>query len=217
MSEGFLFYKSYFESIEALDEKDQLAALKAIIAYGLFDELPENAGTAKAVVLAVKPVMDKNKKKAENGRAGGLEKAKRSNDVANSSKRVANASKRKQTLANKTQDIKHKTQDIKQKTINARARLADGVQPAVDDFIEHRKSLRSPMSAKAFELFIDRLMKLASTPEEQICLINTAIERGWKTVYPPDDAKKKPKTNQFNQFPQREYDDAAIEKMLLSG
>lgn len=55
---------------------------------------------------------------------------------------------------------------------------------AIKDFIEHRKKLRKPMTEKAIQLFIAKLRKLSSTTEGQIHLINTAIERGWMTVYP---------------------------------
>lgn len=55
---------------------------------------------------------------------------------------------------------------------------------AVCDFVEHRKKLRKPMTDKAIELFINRVRELAATVPEQIALIDTAIERGWQTVYP---------------------------------
>ena len=58
---------------------------------------------------------------------------------------------------------------------------------AIVDFVEHRKKLRKPMTDKAIHLFIKRVNELAISTQEQIELINTAIERGWQTVYPRDE------------------------------
>ena len=58
---------------------------------------------------------------------------------------------------------------------------------AIVDFVEHRKKLRKPMTEKAIHLFIKRVNELAISTQEQIELINTAIERGWQTVYPRDE------------------------------
>ena len=56
---------------------------------------------------------------------------------------------------------------------------------AIKDFIEHRKKLRKPMTDRAVDLFINKLNKITLDTSEQIKLIDTAIERGWQTVYEP--------------------------------
>lgn len=56
---------------------------------------------------------------------------------------------------------------------------------AIKDFIDHRKKLKKPMTDRAIDLFINRLNKITIDPDEQVSLINTAIERGWQTVYEP--------------------------------
>lgn len=55
---------------------------------------------------------------------------------------------------------------------------------AIKDFIDHRKEMRKPMTDKAVDLFIKRLKELTTSEYNQIQLINTAIERGYMTVYP---------------------------------
>ena len=57
---------------------------------------------------------------------------------------------------------------------------------AVHDFVEARKKMRKPMTEKAIGLFVKRLESLApGDVREQVSLVNTAIERGWQTVYLP--------------------------------
>lgn len=69
---SFSFFVSYIEAIEELPEKEQLAVLKAIIKYALYDEEPQGfKGIKQAVFLLVKPTLDKSKQKAENGKKKG--------------------------------------------------------------------------------------------------------------------------------------------------
>lgn len=76
---SFSFFVSYIEAIEELPEKEQLAVLKAIIKYALYDEEPNGfKGIKQAVFLLVKPTLDKSKQKSANGKQGGSKtKAKR--------------------------------------------------------------------------------------------------------------------------------------------
>lgn len=61
----------------------------------------------------------------------------------------------------------------------------------IHHFIEHRRKIRDPMTDYAIKLFVDKVNELEQTTERRIKLINNAIERGWKTVYPLDDSKEK--------------------------
>jgi len=79
----------------------------------------------------------------------------------------------------------------KEKKPTAQKRKAEEYDPnpavndAVREFVRHRRALKRPMTDKAVQLFMTRLRKMARSPDEQIELINTAIERGWQTVYEP--------------------------------
>lgn len=65
----------------------------------------------------------------------------------------------------------------------------------IKDFIDHRKKMRKPMTDKAIDLFIKRLNGLSTSEDKQIELINTAIERGWMTVYPSKETKPMERKN----------------------
>ena len=57
-------------------------------------------------------------------------------------------------------------------------------------FLDHRKGIKSPMSAQAKKLLIGKLTTLRAeghNPEE---LLNTAIMSGWKSVYPQKPEQK---------------------------
>jgi len=65
--------------------------------------------------------------------------------------------------------------------------LQPEVTTALGDFIEHRKKLKKPMTDKAIEILVAKILKITNHPPQQVELLETAIERGWQTVYEPKD------------------------------
>ncbi|MEI3168849.1 MAG: hypothetical protein V8S58_13615 [Lachnospiraceae bacterium] len=74
----------------------------------------------------------------------------------------------------------------KKKKVAASAYVDDPeLNTAICDFVENRKKLRKPMTDKAIvRLFVRHLQGMTDSVQDQIDLINTAIECGWLTVYP---------------------------------
>lgn len=73
----------------------------------------------------------------------------------------------------------------KKKKVEASAYVDDPeLNTAICDFVENRKKLRKPMTDKAIALFVRHLQGMTDSVQDQIDLINTAIECGWLTVYP---------------------------------
>lgn len=71
MRDGIVFYKSFYESISELPEENVLNIYNAIFRYAFFDEEPELSGIEKAIFTIIKPQIDANNKKYENGKKGG--------------------------------------------------------------------------------------------------------------------------------------------------
>ena len=74
MSESFVFYASFFEAAQCLDEKEQLKLYNAIGEYALKGTFPEVTGAVRAVFCVIKPVIDSNRNHRENGKKGGRPK-----------------------------------------------------------------------------------------------------------------------------------------------
>lgn len=68
------FHKGYFEAIEDLQEREQLAVLKAILKYGLYEEETELSGVASTIWKIIKPMIDSNHENTNNGKKGGRPK-----------------------------------------------------------------------------------------------------------------------------------------------
>lgn len=81
---------------------------------------------------------------------------------------------------------------------------------AIKEFVKHRKAMRKPMTEKAIQLFVSKLSKLApGDVEKQVRLINTAIERGWQTVYEEDTRPRQVQNTFASGMMQRSQEDAA--------
>lgn len=77
--DGFIFYKSFYDSINALDESMQLEVYQALAEYGLTGEMRDDLSpVAKALLTAMIPTIDNANKRyvasVENGKKGGRPK-----------------------------------------------------------------------------------------------------------------------------------------------
>lgn len=67
-----IFYESFYEAAKDLPDDQRLQIYDAIIRYGCAGILPDElTGTPKAVFAIVKPLLDANAQRRENGAKGG--------------------------------------------------------------------------------------------------------------------------------------------------
>lgn len=75
MRDSFVFYRSFYDSIKLLPKKYQFAFVQALCEYALNDVLPESLpGGSMALFNALKPQVDANNRRYENGKKGGRPK-----------------------------------------------------------------------------------------------------------------------------------------------
>lgn len=60
----------------------------------------------------------------------------------------------------------------------------DDLKPAILDFIEHRKKMKSPFTPKALKLMLNKLNNLAHDNTTKKAIIDQSIMMGWKGVFP---------------------------------
>lgn len=66
--DSFIFYRSFYEAISELPKENQADSYNAIMRYALDQEEIELKGISKAIFSLVKPQLDANYKKYENGK-----------------------------------------------------------------------------------------------------------------------------------------------------
>ncbi len=73
--ESFVFYRSFRDAIEEMNESDKLSTLLAIIDYALYGVEPDLKGILpRAVFTVARPSIDANRVKRANGKKGGRPK-----------------------------------------------------------------------------------------------------------------------------------------------
>lgn len=71
MRDSFVFYKSFAEAIQNLSKSDRLRIYDGIVIYALYGEEPQLTGAAAGMFSLIKPQLDANNRKYENGKRGG--------------------------------------------------------------------------------------------------------------------------------------------------
>lgn len=74
MRDGIVFYRSFYDAIKELPDAELAKCFKAIMEYGLDGKEPETSGIEKTIYCLVKPQIDANNKRYQNGTKGGRPK-----------------------------------------------------------------------------------------------------------------------------------------------
>ena len=74
MRDSFIFYRSFFESFDGLSKKDKLLLFDAVCNYALNDAEPQLTGVPLSMFKLLKPQLDANTRRYENGCKGGRPK-----------------------------------------------------------------------------------------------------------------------------------------------
>ena len=69
--EQFTFYRSFWEAMKELPQRDQLLFIKAVCAYAFEEESGPLTGPGAASFLLVKPILDTASKRSASGKLGG--------------------------------------------------------------------------------------------------------------------------------------------------
>ena len=89
--ETCVFYASWFEAIETMPEAAQSEAYRAVLTYALRGvETAKQGAMTKLIMAMVRPVIDANNKRYENGCKGGRPKAEKPNHNQNETKTKPN-------------------------------------------------------------------------------------------------------------------------------
>lgn len=98
----FTFFRSYWEALSELPDKDRLALYDAIAAYALNDTEPTLTKTQFAFFCLIKPNLDASRKKQANGKQGGSKP--KANSKQTESKQQAKSSGASGLLTNSESD-----------------------------------------------------------------------------------------------------------------
>ncbi|MCR5034401.1 MAG: DUF6291 domain-containing protein [Clostridia bacterium] len=71
MRDSFIFYRSFYAAANTLSQRDRSKLVNAIIEYALNDKEPEVSGAAAGMFKLIRPQIDANNRRYQNGCNGG--------------------------------------------------------------------------------------------------------------------------------------------------
>ena len=143
--DSFIFYRSFYEAIKEIPPEDQLQVYKAISIYALEQKEISLTGIARAIFSLVKPQLDANYKKYENG------KQKKSKTEANNKQKESKS----ETNVNVNDNVNVNENDNNN---NVGESCVDGLQDVINFYNNNVGSL-TPYGLKLIEDYISELGK----------------------------------------------------------
>lgn len=176
--DSFIFYRSFYEAINDLSGKGQLAVYQAIANYSLnFDE-NELQGIPKTIFTLIKPQLNANNKRYLNGTKGAAHGEKGGRPKKPLDKPLENPKKTPSLTPNKNVNVN----DNKNKKIE----IPDFIDEDLwKDFVEMRVKLKAVNSKRALEGILKKLQEFKDKRIDPNECLEKSIESSWKTVYEP--------------------------------
>jgi len=202
MRESVVFYRSFYESIAELPDNDRLAVYDALFQYALDDKDPDLSGVPLAIFKLMKPQVDANNRKYENGKKGGRKKANQNqNETKTKPKR-----NQKQTKGEANVNDNVNVNDNDNDNGNVKGTLTEWIadivpenlRPAFTEWASMRKSIKKPVSSRAtVQRAYNTLIKLSKSEHTQIRIIEQSIDRCWSSFYELKDKEQAPRYKDF--------------------
>lgn len=206
--DSFIFYRSFYEAISELPKENQADTYDAIMQYALNQKEIELTGISKAIFSLVKPQLDANYKKYENG------KQKKSKKEA----KVKQNESKAETNVNDNENVNVNVND--NDNDNVGDSCVDGLQEVID-FYSNNIGFLNPYGLKILESYVEDMSSELVVYAMQIAVENNkktisyikAILNNWAkaNIKTLEEAKRENKSKATNKATDRKYTDSELE------
>lgn len=193
MKDVFVFYRSYHEAMKDFSDAQYGKLMRALAEYALNGKEPEKLDRLSVMVFTlIKPQIDAMAKSYETGKRGG--RPKKETEVLENKKRGFLKNENggfSETETGVTENQKP-INDIP--SINPSINTSININPSINSsavadrlnqFFENVEILKNhPLTFDERNRITQKLVILGKTEDEQLKIINQAIDRGWKDLYP---------------------------------
>ncbi len=196
---AFSFYKSYYEALKEIPEKDKKDVIFAMINYVFEDKKPKLKGVNKVIWALIEPNLDKSKNKS-NGNSGapiGNQNALKSlenqgkNDIIKKQSKNNQNSIKNQSLPH---DISYSYSYINNSLsyiIFNNSNNKELIYNLFKEYIKLREDNKYNISETIINRLIKKLNEYGKTDEDKIEIISQAINGKWKDFYELKKEEKK--------------------------
>ena len=222
MRDSCVFYRSFYDSISVLSDDDRLAVYDALFGYALNGVEPELSGTPLAMFMLMKPQIDANNRKYENGKKGGrnagVEELKENQKKAKPKPKGNQTETKEKPKSNQTEtkpkpnvNVNDNVNDNVNVNVNDNGSLADWVrelipealQPEFKIWADMRKKMKKPiLTRETVKRRYDTLCRLSKNPERQRKIIQQSIDGCWLDFY---ELKEKESPPIYREFQKEEH------------
>lgn len=217
--DSFIFYRSFYEAISELPKENQADTYDAIMQYALNQKEIELIGISKAIFSLVKPQLDANYKKYENG------KQKKSKKEANQKQNESKAETNVNDNENDNENVN--VNDNDNDNDNVGDSCVDGLQDIID-FYNNNIGFLNPYGLKILESYVEDMsselviyaMQIAVENNKKTISYIKAILNNWSkaNIKTLEEAKRenKKKVSNDKQIEQRKYTEDEFESLYAN-
>lgn len=196
---AFSFYKSYYEALKEIPEKDKKDIIFAMINYVFEDKKPKLKGINKIIWALIEPNLDKSKNKS-NGNSGapiGNQNASKTLENKGNNDTIKKQSKNNQNSI-KNQSIPHDisysysyiNNSLSYIIINNKNNI-NNIYNLFKEYIKLREDNKYNISETIINRLVKKLNEYGKTDEDKIEIISQAINGKWKDFYNLSNEKEK--------------------------
>ncbi len=200
--DSFIFYRSFFQSTKRLTKEDKAELFEAICSYALDGESIEMSAVPDAIFSVIKPNLDANRRKWENGCK---EKKKTSKTEATEERKISKSEANQKQSRSKVEgnvDVDVDVNDIIS-SLRSEIKISDDLWVS---FLEHRKKVKASLTLDAQKLVLEKLKIWKGVGHDPELIIKNSIENGWKGVFEPKGSTATEKPKQIhNNFKNQDY------------
>ena len=150
--DSFIFYRSYYEAMSGLKDRDKLQLFKAISELSLNNNEIELTGICKNIFIAIKPQILANSERYENGKKGGRPKK----ETTGFKNKKTIGFENKKPNENDNENVNENDND--NNNDNASDSCVDGLREVID-FYENNIGAITPFGVNALEDYLREMPK----------------------------------------------------------
>ena len=196
---AFSFYKSYYEALKEIPEKDKKDVIFAIINYVFEDKKPKFKGTNKIIWTLIEPNLNTSKNKS-NGNSGApignqnasktLENKGNNDTIKKQSKNNQNSIKNQSVPHDISYSYSYINNSLSYIIINNKNNI-NNIYNLFKEYIKLREDNKYNISETIINRLVKKLNEYGKTDEDKIEIISQAINGKWKDFYKLDKDDKK--------------------------
>ena len=200
---AFSFYKSYYEALKEIPEKDKKEIIFAMINYVFEDKKPKLKGINKVIWALIEPNLDKSKNKS-NGNSGapiGNQNASKTTENKGNDGIIKKQSKNNQNSI-KNQPLSHDISYSYSYINNSLSYIIfnnsnnkEVIYKLFKEYIKLREDNKYNISETIINRLVKKLNEYGRTDEDKIEIISQAINGKWKDFYELSKSEKQKNEN----------------------